>query len=112
MLTIEMFKNEILDLVSDIADLNYDKIDKEGKFVIVNKDDFIRVINEYGCRIDYITDDKLKLAECYFVKNINRLDIYLPLWTLEEGRSDLTLSLSCRKENLVSVVEIIDLGVL
>ncbi|MGA3674331.1 DUF7668 domain-containing protein [Lysinibacillus agricola] len=41
-----------------------------------------------------------------------RLDIYLPLWTKEEGRSDLTLSLSGQRNNNQLKIEFNDLRVL
>jgi hypothetical protein len=40
------------------------------------------------------------------------MDIYIPLWTKEEGRSDLTLSIICYIKNGVPKIEINDVEVL
>jgi hypothetical protein len=56
--------------------------------------------------------NKKPRAKTYHIADKNRLDIYLPLWTKEEGRSDLTLFLSCFVKNGTPFVEINDLRVL
>jgi hypothetical protein len=40
------------------------------------------------------------------------MDIYIPLWTKEEGRSDLTLSIICYLKDNKPIIEINDLEVL
>ena len=71
-----------------------------------------RVLKEYGCSIAPLPDNALSLAETYNIASKNRLDVYFPLWTKEEGRSDLTLFLSCFVKNGKPYIEINDLQVL
>ena len=56
--------------------------------------DLRRVIEEYGTTIVPIPEAAFEQALCYQISD-KQVDIYIPLWSVEEGRSDLTLSLSC-----------------
>lgn len=57
---------------------------------------------------DYQTANNLILANSVPIQDIRRVieeyDLYIPLWSEEEGQSDLTLSLSCFKnENKIKI---------
>ncbi|MDR2081293.1 MAG: hypothetical protein LBP54_05345 [Campylobacteraceae bacterium] len=78
----------------------------------VNIMDLERVVNEYNKTIMPLPDNAFELTEIYRIDKENRIDIYIPLWTKEEGRSDLTLSLKCFLENNKPKIEIDDLRVL
>ena len=56
--------------------------------------DLRRVIEEYGTTIMPIPEAAFEQALCYQISD-GQVDIYIPLWSEEEGQSDLTLSLSC-----------------
>lgn len=58
--------------------------------------DIRRVIEEYGCTIIPLPVKAFDLALSYQISD-KQVDIYIPLWSEEEGQSDLTLSLSCFK---------------
>lgn len=109
-LNILCFKFLIEDLVKNIADSNYDEIEKLKQNGIIPISDLVNRILEYGEKIVPLPVDWLKDALVYNIKN-KRLDVYIPLW-VKTGKSDLTLSVSCfyNKEN--PQLEINDLEVL
>ena len=109
---IEQYKPIIKELVIRISNKEYDLIKTNGQNGRVNIEDLKRVIDDYGCTIVSLPDKAFSIVEAYNITSENRIDIYLPLWTKEEGRSDLTLSLSCYNDNGVPKIEINDIRVL
>ena len=71
--------------------------------------DILRVIEEYGCTIIPLPAKAFDMALFYQISD-KQVDIYLPLWSEEEGQSDLTLSLSCFNND--NKIKINDLEVL
>jgi hypothetical protein len=110
-LQLENFQSIISEVIYNISANDYDAIETNGQNGRVDINDLKRVITEYGCTIIPLPDKAFSKAEVYSI-NEYRLDVYIPLWTKEEGRSDLTLSLSCSTINGVPKVEINDLRVL
>ena len=111
-LNVWRFKSEIEKMVHNIANGNFSEIETSVAMGETSIDDLQRVLREYGCSIAPLPDNALSLAETYNIESENRLDVYLPLWTKEEGRSDLTLFLSCFLKNGKPYIEINDLHVL
>ncbi len=109
---IESFIAEIKNIVYLISLKKYKEIESKKYNGRVQVSDLERVINEYGCEIIPLPDSAIDLSESYFIESNNSLDVYLPLWTKEEGRSDLTLSVSCYIKDNKPFVEIDDLRVL
>ena len=70
-----------------------------------------RAVETYPYTVIPLPSEAFELAEVYRIGEI-RIDIYLPLWTHEEGRSDLTLCLSCHTTSTGIRVEVNDLRVL
>ena len=66
-------------------------------------------IEEYENHIISLPANAFDLAQIYQVTE-KQIDIFLPLWSKEEGRSDLTLCLSCFKDE--NKIKINDLEVL
>jgi hypothetical protein len=66
-------------------------------------------IEEYGCTIIPLPAKAFDMALFYQISD-KQVDIYIPLWSEEEGQSDLTLSLSCFKND--NKIKINDLSVL
>jgi hypothetical protein len=111
MATINLFYDKIRNIVQDILGGNYEDIvlRKENGRIDIN--DLENVIKEYNKTIIPLPEEAFSIAELYKI-NDNQIDIYIPLWTKEEGRSDLTLFLSCYNTNETLTVEINDLRVL
>jgi hypothetical protein len=110
-LKIDFFKLIITEIIYNISVNDYDTIETNGQNGRVETNDLKRVIAEYGCTIIPLPDEAFSKAEVYNIRDKNRLDVYIPLWTKEEGRSDLTLFLSCYTINEIPKVEINDLRV-
>ncbi|WP_264847616.1 DUF7668 domain-containing protein [Capnocytophaga catalasegens] len=111
-LQLKHFESIIKEIVYNISVNNYEAIKLNRQNGRVDIDDLRRVIKKYGSIIVPLPDEAFTKAEIYDVKDENRLDVYIPLWTKEEGRSDLTLSVSCYITNEMAKVEINDLRVL
>jgi hypothetical protein len=111
-LNIDVFHEKIVNLVMDMANKNYRKIEAEKLNGRVSIADMERTINEYGKTLTPLPQEAFEIANIYNIGEENRLDIYIPLWTKEEGRSDLTLSLICYLKNDGPAIEINDLRVL
>jgi hypothetical protein len=112
LLNIQIFKQKIERLVIDISNNKFAEIEKSGENGRLTADDMKRVIKEYGCTIIPLPNNAFEYAESYYIEKEDRLDIYIPLWTKEENRSDLTLSISCSLINETPFVKINDLRVL
>jgi len=111
-LQLKYFEAIIKEIVYNISVNNYETIKVNRQNGRVDIDDLRRVITKYGCTIVPLLNESFTNAEIYDVEDENRLDVYIPLWTKEGGRSDLTLSLSCYIINETAKVEINDLRVL
>ncbi|NTS43888.1 hypothetical protein HRG84_23610 [Flavisolibacter sp. BT320] len=109
---LEQFKGVVTELVQYIVERDFEKIKSLGWMGRVQVEDLKRVIEEYGCTIIPLPNEAFELSKVYYIKDDSRLDVYIPLWTEEEGRSDLTLFLSAKQQNGHQVVEINDLRVL
>jgi hypothetical protein len=110
-LQLEDFKTIITEIIHNISVNDYDTIKANGQNGRVDTNDLKRVILEYDCTIIPLPDKAFSEAKVYLIDK-SRLDVYIPLWTKEEGRSDLTLFLSCFVIDGISKVEINDLIVL
>jgi hypothetical protein len=111
-LNIDSFKKIIKNIVMDLSSKDYKKIELEKTNGRVNIADLENIINEYGKTIIPLPDKAFEIANVYTIEKEKRIDIYVPLWTKEEGRSDLTLSITCYLKNNKPVIEMNDLEVL
>ncbi|MDR0713006.1 MAG: hypothetical protein LBF89_01905 [Bacteroidales bacterium] len=109
---ISLFKGIIKSLVMDLSNKSYNKIKKEKINGRVNIIELENIIKEYGKTIIPLPEEAFNIANIYNIEREDRMNIYIPLWTKEEGRSDLTLSLICHLKNNKPTIEINDLEVL
>ena len=108
-LHINGFKPLIEELVSNISTSDYNAIFEKHQYGRTNIDDIKRVVSEYNRTITILPDNAFKEAKVYYIEKEKRLDIYIPLWTIEEGRSDLVLFLSGYIISGIPKIEINDL---
>ena len=108
-LHINDFKPLIEELVSNISTTDYNAIFEKHQYGRTNIDDIKRVVSEYNHTITILPDNAFKEAKVYYIEKEKRLDIYIPLWTIEEGRSDLVLFLSGYIISGIPKIEINDL---
>jgi hypothetical protein len=111
-LSLDLFKENIINLVNDLSDKSYKIIEYRKENGRVNINDLENTVKNYNKEIIPLPETAFDIAQIYKIKGEDRIDIYLPLWTKEEGRSDLTLSLSCFVKNNIKIIEINDLEVL
>lgn len=102
------FEATITALVRLISQGDYEAIAANGQAGRVGAEGIKRAVEAYPCTVIPLPSEAFELAEIYRIDE-TRLDIYLPLWTHEEGRSDLTLCLSCHTTSTDIRVEVNDL---
>lgn len=102
----------IRDLVNLISKGDYKVILDNGQNGRVSIADLKKTIREYGYTIVPLPQEAFLLAECFIFEDEEQMEVILPLWTKEEGRSDLTLELLCSGKGDIYKVEIDDLHVL
>ena len=108
---IQEFIPLIREIVIDISNENYNKLYQKYRHR-VSIDDLTRTIENYGSNIVPLPESAFDFVEKYCIDSEKRIDVYLPLWTKEEGKSDLTLSISCYHRESELYIEINDLRVL
>ena len=107
---IQAFIPLIREIVTDISNENYNRLNQNcGHRIFI--DDLTRTIEEYGNNIIPLPERAFDFVEKYNISE-KRIDVYLPLWTREEGKSDLTLFISCYNRESKLYIEINDLRVL
>ena len=103
MASIEEYKKRIQEFISCLVRKDYQAVNNLMLANSVPIQDIQRVIEEYGCTIIPPPAKAFDLALSYQI-SAKHVDIYIPLWSEEEGQSDLTLSLSCFKnENTIKI---------
>lgn len=109
MANINDYIEQIQNYVACLANKDYQGTQKLTLSDSVPIQEIQRRIEEYGNHIISLPANAFDLALIYQVTE-KQIDIFLPLWSKEEGRSDLTLCLSCFKDE--NKIKINDLEVL
>ncbi|MBL0214940.1 MAG: hypothetical protein IPQ07_13775 [Myxococcales bacterium] len=82
-------------LISDLAAGRYAKIVSEGHAGQLLEDEIRSAVLAYGCQLTELPAEDKRLIHIYPLdSNPKDLRLEVELWTEEEGRSDLTLSLT------------------
>lgn len=103
----------IRQLVEDIVRGDYTSIAASGRIGRLTADELRRAIAEYGRTLVSLPTGGIDAADVYpSTSNPSEVSVDLPLWTAEEGRSDLTLSLTVVEDQGGPLVSISDLHVL
>jgi hypothetical protein len=99
-------------LVEDIAAGRYHLLEADGRIGRLRAEHLQEVVANYGRTIVSLPDVGWGLVDEYPIDgHPNEVSLDIPLWTTEEGRSDLTLSVSCRRYGQTVSVAIDDLRV-
>ena len=101
----------IKELVYRISIDDYASIERKGQNGDILVEDLAYVIHSYPYTITPLPDEAFDLAESCFIEEKKSLDVYIPFWTKEEGRSDLMLALSCYMNDGADEVVIYDVYV-
>ncbi|WP_193367728.1 DUF7668 domain-containing protein [Pelagibius marinus] len=103
----------ILELVDVLMRGEFERLELDGRIGRLTAAELSRALSEYGGKLVPLPDDAFDSADCYPIEGeASKWAVDLPLWTREEGRSDLTLALSIKEDNGKVLVEIDDLHVL
>ena len=106
-------RRAVVALVEDLVGKRYADLEADGRSGDVTAEELQRVVEEYGRTLVAVPPEAFKLADVFEVTGEEGgWAIDLPLWTEEEGRSDLTLSLSAQLQGEDVRIEIDDLHVL
>ena len=100
-------------LIEDLAAGRYAEIAADGRAGRLTEAELRTAVEQYGRTLVPLPADGELLVEIYeqtSQSGVVTLDI--PLWTREEGRSDLTLSVTAIKQGETYTVEVDDLHVL
>lgn len=104
---------KIRKLVDDLVAGDYAKIERDGYLSRLTKEELKRAIEDYGRTLIPIPKNGLSEIDTYPIDgHAEQISIDCPLWTQEEGMSDLTLSLTITQTTHGVKLSIDDLHVL
>jgi len=91
----EDFKAPIADIVAAIVQGDFKALDADGRSGRVGADGLRRAVADYGRTLIELPEDAYELADAgEVITQPGTWWVVVPLWTAEEGRSDLSLELS------------------
>ncbi len=99
------------ELVHDVVLGRFEKIATDNRIGRLTSADLRRAIAEYGRTLVDLPEEGWSLLDVQYIDDAH-LALDVPMWTAEEGRSDLTLSLSVELGPTKVHVSIDDLHVL
>lgn len=100
-------------LVHDLVLGHFDELEADGRAGRLTADDLRYSVTKYGRTLIDVPDSALETADVYALKtDKTTCAVDLDLWTIEEGRSDLTLSVTIQSTSDGVSVTIDDLHVL
>jgi len=100
------------ELVHDLVLGRFSALEGDGRVGRVTAAELQRVVRDYGRTLVDPPEDAFSDADAYATEEGREWAIDLDLWTEEEGRSDLTLSLTARLDGGEVKLAIDDLHVL
>ena len=107
------FIDPIRAVVDTLVKGHFDQLERDGRSGRLSAHELQEALQAYGRTIIPLPDEAFRLAAVYPITGKTATwAIDLPLWTAEEGRSDLTLSLTVSASQHGVHVEIDDLHTL
>lgn len=99
-------------LVQMLAAARFNDLEADGRAGRLTAEELRRAVQEYGRTLRELPEEAWALVDEYRQNNSDDFSLDVPLWTIEEGRSDLTLSISVRETREGVTLSIDDLHVL
>jgi hypothetical protein len=99
-------------LVVDLAQGQYAAIEADGRIGRLTSEELRRAIADYGRTVVVPPDDFIDAIDVHPISGTREYALDIPLWTAEEGLSDLTLSVTLTESEEVATVRIDDVHVL
>lgn len=109
------FESVIREVIADLARGEYAAVERRSAGVRLSADDLATAVAEYGRRLVPAPPEEPLPLDVVAISNADppAWSVDSPLWTAEEGRSDLTLQLTVRAEPAGGYrIEVDDLHVL
>jgi hypothetical protein len=107
------FMNPIRALVEVLVEGHFDQLERDGRSGRLSSHELKKALKAYGRTIVTLPDEACDFVDVYPIKGEKATwAVDVPLWTAEEGRSDLTLSLTISESQNGVRLEIDDLHVL
>lgn len=104
---------QIRRLIEDLAAGRYAEIAADGRAGRLTEAELRTAVEQYGRTLVPLPADREMLVDIYEqTSQPDTVTLDVPLWTREEGRSDLTLSATAIKQGETYTVEVDDLHVL
>lgn len=99
----------VREVVERLVDREFAILEADGRSGRLTASDLVRALDGYGRTLVRIPEEGWALADSYKLEGPPAtFSIDLPLWTLEEGRSDLTLSISVSRVSENRVIATIE----
>jgi len=106
------FIDPIRTLVEALVKGHFDQLERDGRSGRLSSHELKEALKAYGRTMITLPDEAFRLVDVYPVKGRQATwAVDIPLWTAEEGRSDLTLSLTVSESPDGVRLEIDDLHV-
>jgi hypothetical protein len=107
------FRDPIRFLVEELVQGHFAQLEQDGRNGRLSAAELQDTLREYGRTIITLPDEALNLADVHAIAGQKTCwAVDMPLWTAEEGRSELTLSLTISETRDGMQLEIDDLHVL
>lgn len=107
-------KRAVGELIALLVNRRYEEAERMTSSVRLTANDIKAAITEYGRRLVEPPVEAWKLMNAVPVRNSSpqRWSVIMPLWTAEEGRSDLSLECTAIENGESVVLELDDIHVL
>lgn len=111
---IEQLRKPVGKVVELLVAGRYAELDTLTKGVRLSAQEVAKAISDYGRQLVMPADDAFCLLDVVEIRNArpHRWSVTMPLWTQEEGRSDLSLELTIIRDHAAFDVELDDIHVL
>jgi len=107
------FMDPIRALVEALVEGHFDQLERDGRSGRLSSHELKKALKAYGRTIITLPDEACDFVDVHPIKGQKPTWVVdVPLWTAEEGRSDLTLSLTVSESQDGVRLEIADLHVL
>jgi hypothetical protein len=104
-------RDAVSDLVDALVLARYQELAADGRAGRNTADELERAVREHGRTLVAMPEEAWALVNVYRLEDGAGVALEVPLWTAEEGRSDLTLAVTLSERDGVVAIEIDDLHV-
>ena len=113
-----MSRDDLISKTKQVLDLlverRFEDLELLTGGIRLSKNEIANAISNYGRHLVIPPTEGLRLMDIIEVRNSNprRWSVVVPFWTIEEGRSDLSLELTLIEKDKILKVELDDIHVL